>query len=175
MRDNVALLIIDVQRGLFERPNPIYRANDLLEHINTLAERAHHAGVPVIYIQHANKTTLAKGSEAWQLHPGLQPAAQDVVIHKRHGNAFQETDLEDELKLRDIRSVVVTGLVTHGCVKATCMGAKDLGYEVILVKDGHSNFNKQAAKLIDEWNRKLGDGVAELRLAEEIDFGVPRH
>jgi nicotinamidase-related amidase len=70
---------------------------------------------------------------------------------------------------------VVTGLVTHGCVKATCMGAKDLGYEVILVKDGHSNFNKQAAKLIDEWNRKLGDGGAEPRLAEEIDFGVPRH
>ena len=172
MRDKVALLIIDVQKGLFERSTPIYRADELLDKIHTLVDRAHRAGIPVFYVQHANKTTLVKGSDAWQLHPGLRPTERDVVIHKRHGNAFEETILEDDLKSRDIRSLVVTGLVTHGCVRATCIAAKELGYRVILVRDGHSNFNRRAARLIAEWNRKLGEGVAELKSADEIDFGA---
>ena len=36
------------------------------------------------------------------------------------------------------------GLVSNGCVKATCLGGIKNGYKVILVKDGHSNFNKNA-------------------------------
>jgi nicotinamidase-related amidase len=66
--------------------------------------------------------------------------------------------------------VAITGLVTHGCVKASCIGADELGYRVILVKDGHSSFSKEAADLIEKWNRKLGEGVAELCLASEVDF-----
>jgi len=36
-------------------------------------------------------------------------------------------------------------------------GAKELGYRVILAQDGHSNFSKQAAKLVEEWNQKLSE------------------
>ena len=66
--------------------------------------------------------------------------------------------------------MVITGLVTHGCVKATCIGAKRQGYEVVLVKDGHSSFSKQAAKLRAEWNEKLSEGTVELGATEEIAF-----
>ena len=93
-----------------------------------------------------------------------------VAIHKRHGNAFQDTNLREELESRGIRRVVITGLVTHGCVRATCIGAKRQGYEAVLVKDGHSSYSKQAAKLIAEWNEKLSEGTVELRATEEIVF-----
>jgi nicotinamidase-related amidase len=66
--------------------------------------------------------------------------------------------------------LVITGLVTHGCVKATCIGAKDLGYKVVLVRDGHSNYRKDAAKIIEEWNQRLGDGGVELLSTHEISF-----
>ena len=62
------------------------------------------------------------------------------------------------------------GLVTHGCVRATCVDASQRGYQVTLVSDGHSNFHKQAAKVIEEWNQKLSDGVAQLKPTQEIDF-----
>ncbi len=94
----------------------------------------------------------------------------DKSIHKIHGNAFEDTILDQELSSRNIDSLVVMGLVTHGCVRATCIGAKNLGYRVILVKDGHSSYSKQAAQLIEEWNQKLNDVNVELRLAAEIGF-----
>ena len=64
-QDNTALLVIDVQMGLFEKSTPIYKAEQVLENINTLMKNARRAGVPVIFIQHSNDKLLVKGSDAW--------------------------------------------------------------------------------------------------------------
>ena len=115
----VALLVIDVQKGLFERSTPILNGEQLLANINTLIHRARQAGAPVLYVQHANKSTLVKDSAAWQLHPAIVPLDNEEIILKRHGNAFQDTGLAQELEKRDVSVLAVTGLVTHGCVKAS--------------------------------------------------------
>ena len=169
-RSNTALLVIDVQQGLFERSTPIYKADQVLENIHMLVCSARREGVPVFFIQHANKSTLVEGSYAWQLHPQIQPLHTERIIHKRHGNAFKETTLREELLSKGVERLVITGLVTHGCVKATCMGAIEMGYRVVLIEDGHSNFSKQAAQLIEKWNRKLGELGIELKGAREVDF-----
>lgn len=165
-----ALLVIDVQQGLFEKTTPIYQSNRLLENLCTLIERAHRAGAPVIYIQHNNTSFLAPGAAGWQLHPGLSPLPAEPVIQKRHGNAFEDTTLAAELAVRRVGALVVTGLVTHGCVKATVEGALALGYRVTLAADGHSNYHKQAAGVIEEFNRMLEAGGAEVRNTSEIEF-----
>ena len=64
--------------------------------------------------------------------------------------------------------MIVTGLVTHGCVKATCEGALALGYAVVLAADGHSSYSKDAARHVEEWNRKLGEAGARVVPAAEI-------
>ena len=165
-----ALLVIDVQQGLFKKSAPIYMADRLLENINALANRAHQDGAPVFFIQHSDQKYLLKGSQDWQLHPRLQPLPGDCTMHKQHGDAFEGTILGEELQAREINSLVVTGLVTHGCVRATCLGAKERGYRVILVKDGHSNYSKKAAALIEEWNGKLEDDGIEVKPAAEVAF-----
>jgi nicotinamidase-related amidase len=167
---NAALLVIDVQQGLFGKSTPIYKAEELLRNITSLIDGAHHGSVPVFYIQHSDLRSLVKGSPDWQLHSRLRPLATDCIIHKQHGNAFEGTMLEEALRSRNVTSLVITGLVTHGCVRATCIGALQLGYRVILVKDGHSNFSKQAAKLIEQWNQKLGAKKVELKSTSEIEF-----
>jgi nicotinamidase-related amidase len=167
-----ALLVIDVQQGLFRKSTPVYQADKLLENINSLVASAHMSGIPVVYIQHADQKSLVTGSDDWQLHPQLQPLESDCLVHKRHGNAFLETGLDEELRSRQVGTVVVTGLVTHGCVRATCTGAHELGYRVILVNDGHSSYSRNAAELVEEWNQKLGAGFAELKPAGEIDFST---
>ena len=168
--ENVALLVIDVQKGLFHRAHPIYKAEELLENINNLVDRSHKNGVPVYYIQHANKSSLIEGSEAWELHPEIQPEGTDAIIHKRYGSAFQETPLGEELAEKGVGKIVVTGLVTHGCVRATCLAALRLGYKVALVADGHSNFNKNALKYIKKWNKTLQRNGVELLMTEEVQF-----
>ena len=169
-----ALLVIDVQKGLFKQSKPIYRAEALLDNICLLAERAHSAGVPVFYIQHTNEGFLAEDTDGWQLHTRILPEERDHVLQKKHGSAFQKTDLEKELEARNVGTVVIAGLVTHGCVRATCLAACELGYRVILVEDGHSSYHKQAGALIVEWNQKLSEAGAELKPTQNVHFmGTP--
>lgn len=165
-----ALLVIDLQHGLFHKSAPIYRAGPLLDTIETLIERARSAGALVILVQHASDKVLPFGSPDWQLHPRLHPAERDLALHKQHGNAFEDTPLQAELAGRGIGRLVLTGLVTHGCVKATCLGALALGYDVVLAEDGHSSYSKDAAKLIEEWNGKLGEAGATVLPAAQIEF-----
>jgi nicotinamidase-related amidase len=167
---NAALLIIDVQRGLFRKSTPIYRADELLLHINMLADRARRVGAPVFFVQHSDKKMLVRGSDDWNLHPGLHIQAEDHIVPKCHVSAFQDTSLDDQLLANGIRKVVVAGLVTYACVRATCIDAKKHGYQVVLAKDAHSNCNKHASEVIDYWNKKLGSGTAELRATQEIEF-----
>ena len=169
-QDNTALLVIDVQMGLFEKSTPIYKAEQVLENINILMKNARQAGVPVIFIQHSNDKFLVKGSGAWQLHPEIRPLDNEVIVHKLHGNAFEGTSLRDELQKRQVSELVVTGLVTHGCVRATSLGAIKEGYRVVLVSDGHSNYSKDAAKLIEKWNQELSEKGAELVKTQDISF-----
>jgi nicotinamidase-related amidase len=165
-----ALIIIDVQRELFKQSRRVYEAEALLSNINLLINKARLAGVPVIFVQHSSDSFLKEGSDGWQLHPRLKPDNADIMIRKRHGNAFEDTPLEEELEARGVGKLIVTGMVTHGCVKATTQGALELGYRVTLVKDGHSSFSKDAAKQIDKWNQKLEEAGAILMATREIDF-----
>ncbi|MBN2007660.1 MAG: cysteine hydrolase [Anaerolineae bacterium] len=172
-RTETALLVIDVQQGLFKKSAPIYKAEALLQNINALVDRAHAAGVPVFYVQHSDKRSLVEGSDDWQLHADLHPLDTDSVILKTHGNAFEETDLDEALEFRNVGRLVVAGLVTHGCVRATCLGARELGYTVTLVKDAHSNFSKQAAQIIEEWHGKLSAAGVALKSTSELTYPCP--
>lgn len=165
-----ALLVIDVQQGLFRKTTPIYRAEALLENINALIEKAHRLGTPVVYIQHSDNLALKKGSDDWRLHPQLQPQKIDDLVQKQHGNAFEDTNLGEILDARSVGRLVITGLVTHGCVRATCLGARKLGYHVTLVSDAHSNYSDKAIQLIDEWHQKLQVQMVTLKSTAEVDF-----
>lgn len=165
-----SLLVIDVQKEQFEKSTPIYCADQLLRNIIFLISKARQEGVPVFFIQHAADSYLKYGSDGWQLHPLIQPIAGEPIIHKRHGNSFEDTDLQEELSKRGVKRVVVTGLVTHGCVKATCLGALKEGYKVVLVSNAHSNFSKDALGMIDKWNRELNSKGVDLVETKSVTF-----
>jgi nicotinamidase-related amidase len=165
-----ALLVIDVQQALFSRPNPIYKANELLKNINFLIERARAARAPVIFVQHANNFLLKEESDGWRLHPQLHPFEEDMMIRKRHGSSFKGTELEKMLDGKEVGGVVITGLVTDGCVRATCLDAVKLGYRVVLAGDAHSNNGRNAGGVVEEWNGKFAGSGAEVKTAKEINF-----
>ena len=165
-----ALLVIDVQRALFTRPNPVYKANQIIETINILVDRSHLFGVKVIYVQHANQSFLKEGTEGWQFHPGLSHGEVDSLIQKKQGNAFLDTPLQSELEVRGIQNLLITGLVTQGCIRATCLGGLELGYRVSLVEDGHSNYNQEAAAVIEKWQKELELAGVEIITKDRIEF-----
>ena len=168
--ENAALLVIDVQQGLFERATKVYQAEQFLDNLNCLIDAARETDTPVIFIQHENQNTLKRDSDTWQLHPRIQPNHEETLIHKQHGNAFFETSLQAKLASKDVGTLYITGLVTQGCVRATCLGALDLGYRLILVSDAHSTFSKSAKGIIEKWNATLTEAGAALITTAEVDF-----
>jgi hypothetical protein len=60
------------------------------------------------------------------------------VVHKRFGDSFEGTDLEDVLAAAGIGHVVVAGAQTDACIRSTIHGAFTRGYDVTLVGDAHT-------------------------------------
>jgi nicotinamidase-related amidase len=165
-----ALIVIDVQQVLFEKATPIYQAEQLLANINTLIYAARGANAPVIFVQHDDEKSLIKGSPGWRLHPQIQTLEGEIIINKHYGNAFKETNLRDELERHQVRTLVITGLVSQGCVRATCLGALEAGYSTILVSDAHSTYSKSAKKIIQNWNTTLKQQGATLLPTSQVIF-----
>ncbi|AMO99934.1 isochorismatase family protein [Collimonas arenae] len=141
-----ALLVIDVQQGLFdETPRP-FEADTVIERINTLTSRARQAGVPVVFIQHETADDeLAHGSQNWQLQCGLQVAPNDTKLRKTTPDSFLHTNLEELLDSWNVEQVVICGYATEFCVDTTTRRAAALGYPVTLAADAHTTHDKKHA------------------------------
>ncbi len=168
--DDTALLVIDVQRALFTRPEPVFNASGLIETINNLIARAQLFGVRIVYVQHSNKSILKKGTTGWLLHPGLKPTSRDLMIEKEQGDAFVGTALYGDFEARDIKNLLITGLVTNQCVRATSLGGVSRGYNVFLVQGGHSNFDKDPVRIIESTEAQLAEAGVHIVTPEALDF-----
>lgn len=59
-------------------------------------------------------------------------------MHKRWGDAFEATDLEQVLAERRVGRLVVAGAQSDQCVRCTLHGALTRGYDALLVGDAHT-------------------------------------
>ena len=155
-----ALLVIDVQRNMFEGTPSVYRGVELLATLSALVARARAAGMPVIFVRNCGAVgdVDEPGTEGWELSPALPRLVGEPIVDKSSPDAFVETNLDALLRARGVRSVIVCGLQSEYCVQATCRGARERGYEVTLASDGHSTFDSEgatAAEVIERENSKL--------------------
>jgi nicotinamidase-related amidase len=141
-----AVLVIDVQVGLFgEEPRP-YEANEVVQRINGLTSRARIAGVPVFFIQHEQAGSLLEfGSDGWQLPPELTVCSGDLKIRKTTPDSFLRTPLEDQLQTLGVDNLIICGYASEFCVDTTVRCSAARGYSVQLVADSHTTHEKAHA------------------------------
>jgi nicotinamidase-related amidase len=133
-RPNSALLVIDMQNGVV---GGAHERAAVVANVASLVERARSEDVPVIWVQH-HSDEIVEGTEGWEYVPELPQAAGEPVIHKRFGDSFEATTLEDELAQRGIGRLVVAGAQTDACIRSTLHGAFVRGYDTVLVGDAHT-------------------------------------
>lgn len=129
-----ALLVVDVQVGVMAEA---WNAGPVVAQVAAAVQRARAAGVPVVWVQHAD-AELVSGSAPWQWAPPLQPAAQEALIHKQFNSAFEQTPLEEHLARLGVSHLVLAGASSNWCIRATAYGALERGYDLTLVADAHS-------------------------------------
>ena len=115
-----ALVVVDVQQGLFAGKAPPYRGDDLLQSIARLLARARAAGAPVFHVRHDGGPghPLARGSAGWPHHPAVAPQAGEAIVDKRQSSAFHDTDFHARLQASAIDRLVVAGIQTEMCVES---------------------------------------------------------
>lgn len=133
-RPNSALLVIDVQNGVVDGS---HNRDQVIANINTLVDRARAEDVPVVWVQHSSDE-LKTGSESWEYVPELVRRDSEPLVHKRYGDSFEATGLEDVLAARGVGRLVVTGAQTDACIRSTLHGGFVRGYDVTLVGDAHT-------------------------------------
>jgi aminoglycoside 6'-N-acetyltransferase len=151
--NDCALIVIDMQRSLFQKK--LYNSEQLIANINLLLAGFHRVNKPVFLFRHANGSFLKSGNNDWQIHAALQQTESDIVLDKTHSSVFKETVFTNLLTSKKIRSIVITGLVSNGCIKVACTDAKNLGIKTTLVSDGHSTWHKDAENIIAECNTNM--------------------
>ncbi|MCP1479327.1 nicotinamidase-related amidase [Pseudomonas chlororaphis] len=170
-----ALLIVDMQVGLFHGPEQPFEGQRVLDNINQLIHRARQADAPVIAVRHTGPqgSPIAAGSAPWQLLAQLQLEAGDRRLDKTRPNCFVGTGLAEHLRAAQVDELVIVGMKTQYCIDATCRAALDLGFAAVLAEDAHTCMDTpllSAKAIIDHHNATLDGAFVRRVKTADIRF-----
>ncbi len=150
-----ALLVIDMQVGLFEGEPPRFDADGVIRRINKIARVVRATGGIVVFIQHEDNGVLKRGTEDWEILPALERMNSDLTVHKQACDSFYESDLSDLLDKLSVQQIIIVGCATDFCVDTTIRAAASRNYEVVVAADAHTTKDRQhldAAAIINHHN-----------------------
>jgi nicotinamidase-related amidase len=160
-----ALLVIDMQNDLikakeepFSTVTKMVKSKGVISNTAKVIEAARQARMPIIFIGHVHRKdnadafatitdlmlqglapppreALVEGTPGAYFVDELKPLPGDHIVWKRRSNAFYNSDLELMLRRRGIDTVIITGVVTNGCVANTVRGAQERDLHVIVLSD----------------------------------------
>jgi nicotinamidase/pyrazinamidase len=184
-----ALVVVDVQRdfcpgGALAVP----RGDEVVPVVNRLLSVTDWMAVATRDWHPADHCSFAAYGGIWpphcvawtggaSFHPDLDVARIRSVVSKAHTrdaeaySGFQGTDLAAALAARGIRRVIVCGLATDYCVKATALDARRAGFDVVVIEDGIRGVEVRPGdcdKAIDEMK------ASGIRLAASAEIAAPR-
>lgn len=182
-----ALILIDFVEAYFDKNCVLYAGvEDALASAIRVRAAARNANIPVIYTNVVYDEDLKNGGRFTQKvkplenfvkgHPmaewpkGFDPLPHEMVISKQYPSAFFGTSLASTLTARGIDTLIITGLSTSGCVRATCVDSCSSGFIPIVVEDavGDRHEAPHRANLFD-MHGKYGDVVREQAVIDYLE------
>ena len=146
-----AVVVVDMCNAYFSEGSPLDLGQpQVVASVIDLVSAARSADVPVVWtrveyepgadngVWYAKLDVLKafdRGNPLAEWVPGLEPAPGDVVVTKQHASGFFGTGLAERLRELGADTVVIAGVSTSGCVRATATDASASGFVPIVVRD----------------------------------------
>ncbi|HUH53035.1 MAG TPA: isochorismatase family protein [Microbacteriaceae bacterium] len=175
-----ALVLIDLVRAYFEPGAPFYVGSDLaLKSTQRLLTVAREATIPVIHTRVSYAEGGVDGGYFFKKVPQLEafvesswtgeimaevkPQAGEPVISKQYASAFFGTSLSSTLASQGVDTLIITGVSTSGCVRATAVDAVQHGFIPVVVRDavGDRGVKQHDSNLFDI-QAKYGEVISEI-------------
>lgn len=147
-----ALIVIDCQND-FIKNRSSYSCQmldgDLTLRIKHLIDFCRTKRIPIVYTQHSIKSDKSNaemdepenvrvciiGTEGWDIISELKPHKNDSIVRKDKYDAFIHTNLAKVLKKIKSDTLILAGVLTNNCVRATVEGAHYRNFKTILISD----------------------------------------
>jgi len=165
-----ALLLWDMEYAI--APNA-FNFKEIAANLKMLASLARQAGVQVFYsvqvpfdlekeeagvwirirMKRANVTDpnellrRREDPKGQEIVAELKPEPRDIVFHKRRPDGFVGTDLDLMLRSRGVGAIVIGGVATEGGVEGTARSGRNLGYDVVILRDCVGSRNRELHEL----------------------------
>ena len=181
-----ALVLIDFVQAYFEPGSPLFAGvEDCLASALRVLEAARAAGIlrvftNVVYrpggidggIFHRKVPALScmeMGNPLGAWPKGVEPLADELVISKQYPSAFFGTSLASTLTASGVDTLIITGITTSGCVRATCVDTMSHGFIPIVVREavGDRADGPHQANLYD-MSAKYADVISEAEVIETL-------
>jgi len=104
---------------------------EIIAHANRVMDRAREAGMPVIHVE----VQRGERTPETALHRSVVIKPGEPVLTKNRVGPFSSTNLDEMLKQRGIRTLVLMGVRTSGCVLSAVRWAADIDYDQIVLSD----------------------------------------
>ncbi|MCW5572841.1 MAG: isochorismatase family protein [Steroidobacteraceae bacterium] len=149
-----ALLVIDFVQAYLVPGSPLYAAAEPARAAcETLLGAARAAGIPVLHTNVVFQPGGRDGGvffrkvpalacfeagahpELAAFAPGLEPLDGETVISKQYASAFFGTSLASTLTSLGVDTVLIAGVSTSGCVRASAVDCCQHGFVPVVVRD----------------------------------------
>lgn len=135
-----ALVVIDIQNDITKN----YK--EVIDRINLAIDRAVQKNMFVVYIKHNNLSagtrTFKPDTKGAELVPEMN-VVSDYIFLKTKGNALTSEAFADFIAKNEIGSFYITGADATACVKSTCYNMKKTGYDVAVISDCITSYDKR--------------------------------
>ena len=179
-----AVLIVDPARAYVDPESPLYAGvEEPVRRMRELAGEARRLGIPVLITRVLHEfpgdgglfarkvpasSAFRAGNPMGDWIDGLEPTATDVVVTKQYPSAFFGTSLAAALTARGVDTVVIAGLSTSGCIRATTLDALQHGFVPLVVREAVGDRNAEIHESnLRDIDAKAGDVIA---LADALDY-----
>jgi nicotinamidase-related amidase len=151
-----------------------FRERDLPRYFTTIAFEESYGDAGWFIEKVPALKELRLGTDAVAVDERIEPVDDERVILKKYASAFFGTDLATELTTHGVDTLVLAGVTTSGCVRATAVDSLQHGYRTVVPADavGDRAEGPHRANLVDI-DAKYGDVVETddviTRLTDDCD------
>ena len=156
-----ALVVIDIQNDITKN------YHEIIGSINQAVEHAAAQDMHIVYIKHHNLSagtrTFKPDTQGAELAPELK-LLSDHIFLKTKGNALTSEPFADFITKNGITAFYLTGADATACVKSTCFNMRKAGYDVTVLSDCVTSYDKRKIAEMLQYYEKQGCRL--IRLSE---------